>query len=186
MAADGTNINFQPCIKHLLIKSFRHENKAKKSDDRQKRFWVAQQLDVKSCIIKTSSTRRRLNRLNEQTFTGGGCGSVGRAVASNTRGPRFEYSHWQNLHWTFVYCQLSGMAHLKNIYSQIGGETRTYLTCAVISSANDWVCRSGSLNHLGTEPGVVRSRSPWGLTTHWTGRFLLQQPELKPSKVLKF
>ena len=23
------------------------------------------------------------------------CGSVGRAVASNTRGPRFESSHWQ-------------------------------------------------------------------------------------------
>ena len=26
---------------------------------------------------------------------GSGCGSVGRAVASNTRGPRFESSHWQ-------------------------------------------------------------------------------------------
>ena len=25
------------------------------------------------------------------------CGSVGRAVASNTRGPRFESSHRQNL-----------------------------------------------------------------------------------------
>ena len=26
---------------------------------------------------------------------GSGCGSVGRAVASNARGPRFESSHWQ-------------------------------------------------------------------------------------------
>ena len=26
---------------------------------------------------------------------GSGCGSVGRAVASNTRGPRFESSYWQ-------------------------------------------------------------------------------------------
>ena len=28
---------------------------------------------------------------------GSGCGSVGRAVASDTRGPRFESSHRQNL-----------------------------------------------------------------------------------------
>ena len=28
-------------------------------------------------------------------FVGSGCGSVGRAVASDTRGPRFESSHWQ-------------------------------------------------------------------------------------------
>ena len=27
---------------------------------------------------------------------GSGCGSVGRAVASDTRGPRFESSHQQN------------------------------------------------------------------------------------------
>ena len=26
---------------------------------------------------------------------GSGCGSVGRAVASDPRGPRFEFSHWQ-------------------------------------------------------------------------------------------
>ena len=25
------------------------------------------------------------------------CGSVGRAIASDTRGPRFDSSHWQNL-----------------------------------------------------------------------------------------
>ena len=34
---------------------------------------------------------------------GSGCGSVGREVASNTRGPRFESSHWQNLNWTCIY-----------------------------------------------------------------------------------
>ena len=32
-----------------------------------------------------------------------GSGSVGRAVSSNSRGPRFESSHWQILYWTFVY-----------------------------------------------------------------------------------
>ena len=29
---------------------------------------------------------------------GSGCGSVSRAVASDTRGPRFESSHWQYLY----------------------------------------------------------------------------------------
>ena len=32
-----------------------------------------------------------------------GCGSIGKAVASNTRGPRFKSSHRQNLYWIFVY-----------------------------------------------------------------------------------
>ena len=31
------------------------------------------------------------------------CGTVGRAVACDTRGPRFESSHWQNLYCTLVY-----------------------------------------------------------------------------------
>ena len=30
---------------------------------------------------------------------GSGCGSVGRAVASDTRGPRFESSHWQKFNY---------------------------------------------------------------------------------------
>ena len=39
---------------------------------------------------------------------GSGCGSVGRAVASDTRGPLIESSHRQKicLYSTFVYCQL--------------------------------------------------------------------------------
>ena len=36
---------------------------------------------------------------------GSGCGSVGRAVASDTKGPRFESSHRANI--TFVYCQVN-------------------------------------------------------------------------------
>ena len=56
---------------------------------------------------------------------GSGCGSVGRAVASDTRGPRFKSSHWQNYieHLFTVNCiektkirkKRPGMAHLKNI-----------------------------------------------------------------------
>ena len=36
---------------------------------------------------------------------GRGGGSVGRAVASNSRGPRFESSHWQKFILN-IYCQL--------------------------------------------------------------------------------
>ena len=44
-------------------------------------------------------------QLTELTLTiermGSGCGSVGGAVASNTRGPQFESSHWQK----FIYIE---------------------------------------------------------------------------------
>ena len=35
------------------------------------------------------------NKLEKKPVLGSGCGSVGRAVASVTRGPRFESSHRQ-------------------------------------------------------------------------------------------
>ena len=38
---------------------------------------------------------------------GSGCGSVGRAVASDTRGPRFESSHWQKFIYILNICFLS-------------------------------------------------------------------------------
>ena len=38
---------------------------------------------------------------------GSGCGSVGRAVASNTRGPRFESSHRQIFIYILKICILS-------------------------------------------------------------------------------
>ena len=36
------------------------------------------------------------------SIKGNGCDSVGRAVASDSRGPLFESSHWQNLYWMFT------------------------------------------------------------------------------------
>ena len=65
---------------------------------------------------------------------GSGCGPVGRAVASDTRGPKFESSDQQNSYWTFIYCQLywkdenkakrrPGIAHfLKKCWKQWTGE----------------------------------------------------------------
>ena len=37
---------------------------------------------------------------------GSGCGSVGKAVAYNTGGPRFKSSHWQKIIYIQHYCQL--------------------------------------------------------------------------------
>ena len=49
---------------------------------------------------------------------GSGCGSVGKAVASDTRDPRFESSHWQNL-YVLPNCiekrKITKWAHLKNL-----------------------------------------------------------------------
>ena len=56
------------------------------------------------------------------TFLGSGCGAVGRAVAYDTRGPRFESSHRQlllNIYLLLTVCRKDenkekrpGMAHL--------------------------------------------------------------------------
>ena len=42
---------------------------------------------------------------NYKYRTGGGCGSVGRAVTSDSRGPWFESNHWQKIILK-IYCQL--------------------------------------------------------------------------------
>ena len=47
--------------------------------------------------VESTLLESRILSLNEDGGTGSGCGSVGRAVASDTRGPRFESSHRQNL-----------------------------------------------------------------------------------------
>ena len=46
------------------------------------------------------------NLINNLRSLGSGCGSVGRAVASNTRGPRFESSHWQKFIFILNICLL--------------------------------------------------------------------------------
>ena len=39
----------------------------------------------------------------KESFMGSGCGAVGREVASDTRGPRFESSHRQKFIYIFIY-----------------------------------------------------------------------------------
>ena len=44
--------------------------------------------------------------VKHDTARGRGCGSLGRAVTSNTRGLQFETGHWQNLYSAFVLFQM--------------------------------------------------------------------------------
>ena len=44
---------------------------------------------------------------SKSVFVGVGCGSIGRAVASDTRGPRLESSHWQKFIYILNICLLS-------------------------------------------------------------------------------
>ena len=44
----------------------------------------------------------KMNGRDRERELGSSCGSVGKAVSTDTRGPRFESSHRQNLYWTFV------------------------------------------------------------------------------------
>ena len=50
--------------------------------------------------------RSTIDNASKNMFKGSGCGSVGRAVASDTKGPWFKSSHQQTFYRTFVYCQL--------------------------------------------------------------------------------
>ena len=74
---------------------------------------------------------------------GSGCDSVGRAVASDTRGPRIESSHWQNiLNMDLLSTVLKkrkqrkkrpGLAHLKKHTNHgptvLAVESQSYFTC---------------------------------------------------------
>ena len=95
------SIRHSRCGMNTILKSFR-----RRTTDRQKTFrryvdsivervslfllhlasqWVMMSLSILYTILKVIQT-------------GSGCGSVGRAVAFNTRGPLFESSHRQNLY----------------------------------------------------------------------------------------
>ena len=52
------------------------------------------------CLTSTYYSKK------EQPMKGSGCGSVGRAVASDTRGLQLKYYHRQILYWTFVSSKL--------------------------------------------------------------------------------
>ena len=52
-------------------------------------FWNIQRTDRSQSVTKVNVTPN--NRLSR----GSGCGSVGRAVCFDTRGPQFDSSHWQ-------------------------------------------------------------------------------------------
>ena len=108
------------------------------------------------CMFNVQRIPTRLRSLERIIILGSGCGSFGRAVASNTRGLQFESSHRHNFIYqyrTIVYCQLCiektkikkkrpGMAHffLKNYHFGMhdqncilvvgrGVQSTTYISC---------------------------------------------------------
>ena len=52
------------------------------------------------CVAFECCDKKPRDKLRAKSSSG--CGSVGRAVASDTRGPRFESSHMQKFYWTTV------------------------------------------------------------------------------------
>ena len=97
---------------------------------------------------------------------GSGCGSVGRAVASHTKGPQFESSHWQNLYWTFVYLFAINCIEKTNINKKRPGMAN-FLKIKRLGAleADKWTCtRIKRLRHMkyryrceemGGSPGLV-------------------------------
>ena len=78
---------------------------------------------VECCLkVKVVTVIQRHLPLQSITYWGSSCGAVGRAIASNTRGPGFESSHWQlllNNYLLLTVCRKDenkenrpGMAHL--------------------------------------------------------------------------
>ena len=65
-----------------------------------------------NCNVKRTKVNKKLPGLghfytkncNKVIYLGSSCGSVGKAVASDTRCPQFKSS--QHLYWPFTYCQL--------------------------------------------------------------------------------
>ena len=58
---------------------------------------------VKNELLPTVAVMHGLFSLSHKIHaSGSGCGSVGRAVTFDTRGPRFDSNHRQNLDGTFV------------------------------------------------------------------------------------
>ena len=63
---------------------------------------------------------------------GSGCGSVGRLVASDSRGPQFESSHLQNLYWIFtVTCIEKAKIKKKGVWN--GSISKIEKICSTLS-----------------------------------------------------
>ena len=66
-------------------------------------YYISNNLRLSTFILVIQFEYSQKSELEEVSLLGSGCGTVGRVVASNTRGLWFECSHWQNLYWIFVY-----------------------------------------------------------------------------------
>ena len=102
--------------------------------------------------------------VNKGRWLGSGCGLVGRAVASDTRGPWFESSQWQNVCWTIVYLftikcientkinkKRPGMAHFFKKQCQVGQWAVFLFRCLWVISLmfrSFWSSRRDKVDHV--------------------------------------
>ena len=56
------------------------------------------------CVLVNVVSSQKLFQTLQNWAMGSNCGSVGRAVASDTRGPQFESSHRQKIIYILNYC----------------------------------------------------------------------------------
>ena len=56
---------------------------------------VTHSTEHKTPNVLTNKNKKHMKGNVKNANEGSGCGSVGRAVASDTRDPQFESSHWQ-------------------------------------------------------------------------------------------
>ena len=95
------------CSNHLVRchkQIFEYHNYAmliKHSDWMFQVMWLLKPIRV--CYFSLAKLRHStiFYDIVKEQIKGGGCGSVGRAVASNSRGLWFESSHHKKLYWTF-------------------------------------------------------------------------------------
>ena len=88
------------------------------------------------------SDMRRPDAHHYNNHVGQWCGSVGKAVASDTRGPWFESHHRQSLYWILntVYCQL----YWKDKYKEKGAGNGPFFIITMQNSANNYGSLSSS------------------------------------------
>jgi len=71
-------------------------------------FWINIDEEINLLyILWMIKINKFVKRYFKIILSGSGCGSVGRAVASDIRGPQFESSHWQKFIYILNFCLLS-------------------------------------------------------------------------------
>ena len=88
---------YQCCREH-----YRNNSKNVQDKEKCKKLNPVDRENAVSYICKATNKRQNVLGINEQSL-GSGCGPVGSAVASNSRGLQFKTSHRQKLYWVLYW-----------------------------------------------------------------------------------